>query len=50
MRDNFLKTVLSEKKLFLLGDENVLGERGPQAKARTLTSEQALKPCRATPL
>ncbi|MGA2648980.1 MAG: nucleotidyltransferase [Terracidiphilus sp.] len=28
IRGNFLKTVLSEKKLFLIGDENVLGELG----------------------
>jgi len=28
MKGNFLKTVLSEKKLFLIGDENVLGELG----------------------
>jgi uncharacterized protein len=28
MRGNFLKTVLSEKKLFVIGDENVLAELG----------------------
>jgi uncharacterized protein len=28
MRGNFLKTVLSEKKLFVIGDENVLRELG----------------------
>jgi predicted nucleotidyltransferase len=28
VRGNFLKTVLSEKKLFLIGDENVLRELG----------------------
>ena len=30
VRGNFLKTVLDEKKLFLIGDENVLRELGPQ--------------------
>lgn len=30
VRGNFLKTVLSEKKLFLIGDENVLRELGHQ--------------------
>lgn len=33
MRGNFLKTVLGEKKLFLIGDENVLGELGRQSVA-----------------
>ena len=33
IRGNFLKTVLSEKKLFLIGDENVLGELGKQSVA-----------------
>jgi predicted nucleotidyltransferase len=28
MRGSFLKTVLGEKKLFIIGDENVLGELG----------------------
>ncbi len=28
MRGNFLKTVLSEKKLFVIGNENVLRELG----------------------
>lgn len=30
LRGSFLKTVLSEKKLFLIGDEDVLGELGRQ--------------------
>jgi predicted nucleotidyltransferase len=30
VRGNFLKTVLGGKKLFLIGDENVLGELGQQ--------------------
>jgi predicted nucleotidyltransferase len=30
MRGNFLKTVVSEKKLFLIGDEDVLRELGRQ--------------------
>jgi len=30
LRGNFLKTVLAEKKLFLIGDENVLRELGHQ--------------------
>jgi predicted nucleotidyltransferase len=30
VRTNFLKTVLGQKKLFLIGDENVLGELGQQ--------------------
>ena len=30
VRGNFLKTVLGGKKLFLIGDENVLGELGNQ--------------------
>jgi len=30
VRGNFLKTVLGEKKLFLIGDENVLRELGQQ--------------------
>jgi hypothetical protein len=30
VRGNFLKTVLGEKKLFLIGDENVLRELGHQ--------------------
>ena len=30
IRGSFLKTVLSEKKLFLIGDENVLRELGHQ--------------------
>jgi predicted nucleotidyltransferase len=29
VRGNFLKTILGEKKLFLIGDENVLRELGP---------------------
>lgn len=33
MRGNFLKTVLGEKKLFLIGDENVLRELGHQSMA-----------------
>ena len=33
MRGNFLKTVLGEKKLFIIGDENVLGELGHQSMA-----------------
>jgi predicted nucleotidyltransferase len=33
MRGNFLKTVLGEKKLFIIGDENVLGELGHQSTA-----------------
>jgi predicted nucleotidyltransferase len=28
LRGNFLKTVLSDKKLFIIGDENVLRELG----------------------
>jgi hypothetical protein len=30
MRGNFLKTVLSERKLFIIGDEDVLRELGPK--------------------
>jgi predicted nucleotidyltransferase len=33
MRGNFLKTVLGEKKLFIIGDENVLEELGHQSMA-----------------
>jgi predicted nucleotidyltransferase len=33
MRGNFLKTVLGEKKLFIVGDENALGELGHQSMA-----------------
>jgi predicted nucleotidyltransferase len=33
MRGNFLKTVIGEKKLFLIGDENVLRELGHQSMA-----------------
>jgi len=30
VRGNFLKTVLSDKKLFIIGDENVLRELGQE--------------------
>ena len=33
-RTNFLKTVLGGQKLFLIGDENVVGELGQQSVAR----------------
>lgn len=33
VRGNFLKTVLSEKKLFLIGDENVVRELGRESMA-----------------
>jgi hypothetical protein len=33
VRGNFLKTVLGERKLFVIGDENVLRELGQQQMA-----------------
>jgi predicted nucleotidyltransferase len=33
MRENFLKTVLKEKKLFVIGDENVIRELGEKSMA-----------------
>jgi len=33
MRDNFLKTVLKEKKLFLIGDESIVRELGQKSMA-----------------
>lgn len=33
MRENFLKTVLKEKKLFVIGDESVVRELGQKSMA-----------------